>query len=473
MNTAFAPERVPPDVGALRMPPQAIDAEQAVLGGLMLDASALTKISDWLGEGDFYRRDHQLIYRAICALVERGAPVDAVTLGYWFEAAGLDALAGGPGYLIEVADATPSAANIVAYAEIVVEKARLRQAIGVGQAIAAKAFEFSADSQQIVAEAQHALAQMQVSKLRGALEPVKDAMREMYADLLARYQQGQGIGGIPTPWDAFNDWTDGLQRQTLYLMGARPSMGKSAFAIQLALHAAGLGFHTAVFTVEMSAKQCMARAVSCQGRIPFGWVLKPNDSDPDAALYWSRLEQATAAILGMPLLFDATPALTRAQLEARCRRAHLHRKLDLIVVDHIHDMYIDPERARFEYEAIAQTGKTLAKELDCAVLMFCQLSRKLELRADKRPMMSDLRESGGLEQKGDVIAFLYRDEVYHPDSPLKGSTEIIRGKGRDRGTGAPLVLQTALDMMRLENWIGPLPVDDRQTHTRPSHGGFR
>ncbi|GGA00307.1 replicative DNA helicase [Dyella caseinilytica] len=473
MNAQVQFDRAPADVQQLRLPPHDVGAEQAVLGALMIDAKALAKISDWLGEGDFYRKDHRLIYRAICALIGRGDPVDPLTLGEWFEANDLADLMGGMDYIYELDRNTPSAANIVAYAEIVAEKSKCRQAINIGTNLMERGYSAQMESQQIFADAQHALSQIQASKLRASLVPVKSAMARMHAELLERYQCGGGLNGIPTPWDAVNDWTNGLESGSLTLVGARPSMGKSAFAIQLALHAASLGHRTALFSVEMSDKQCMARAVACQGRIPYAWVRNPSSDNPDAGLYWGRLERATADILAMPLLLDATPAINRMQLDARCRRAHLQAPLKLVIVDHIHDMKIDPKReARFEYGEIAQTGKTLAKELDCSVIMLCQLNRSLESRANKRPGMPDFRESGELEQKADVMIGLYRDVVYDPSTPFRDVVEILRIKGREMGIGASIMLQSQLDVMRMDNWIGPLPVDDRDSG-KPNHRGMR
>lgn len=464
MNAQFQPERTSTGVEYLRVPPHDIAAEQSVLGALMIAPASLAKIQDWLVEDDFYRKDHRLIYRAICGLIGRGDPVDTVTMGDWFDANGLTELAGGRGYLVELDQATASAANIVAYAEIVAEKSKLRQAIDIGTTLMERGFSGQLESQQMFADTQHALSQIQASKLRASLVPVKGALARMHAELMRRYEQGGGLSGIPTPWEDFNDWTNGLEPGTLSLLGARPSMGKSAFAIQIALCAAAHGHRTAFFSVEMSDKQCMARAVSCQGDIPYAWVRNPSDQDPDATLWWGRLERATADILAMPLLIDATPAITRTQLEARCRRAHLQAPLKLIIVDHIHDMKIDPKRdARFEYGDIAQMGKTLAKDLDCHVLMLCQLNRSLEQRANKRPCMADFRESGELEQKADIMTALYRDVVYDPNTSCKDAIEVLRLKGRELGIGAPIILQSKLDVMRMDNWHGPAPMYEKNS----------
>ena len=473
MSAQFQPERTSAEVEYLRVPPHDIGAEQAVLGALMLMPVSLAKIQDWLVEDDFYRKDHRLIYRAICGLIGRGDPVDTVTLSEWLESNDLAELVGGSNYVFELHSNTPSAANIVAYAEIVAEKSKCRRVIDIGTTLSERGYVAKLESQQILADAQYALGQIQASKLRASLVTAKGAMARMYADLMERYERGGGLSGIPTPWKAINEWTNGLEPGTLSLVGARPSMGKSAFALQTALHAASLGHRTAFFSVEMSDKQCMQRAVACWGNIPLAWLRDPKNDDPDAEMYWSRLERATADILAMPFLIDATPALTRTQLDARCRRAHMQAPLKLVIVDHIHDMKLDPKReARFELGDIAQMGKTIAKELECHVIMLGQLNRSLEQRANKRPIMADFRESGELEQKADIMMALYRDVIYDPQTPFRDVVEVLRLKGRDIGIGAPIMLQSQLDVMRMENWIGPLPVDDRSSQSS-SYRGMR
>lgn len=460
MSAQFSHDRAPADVEMLRVPPHRIDAEQAVLGALMLDAKALAKVSDWLSAEDFYRADHRLIFRAISGLVERGSPVDSVTVADWFEANGLaEMMDGGPTYLIELEDATASAATIVAHAEIVVEASRHRALIDTGTQLAEAGYKPGTDSQQVIAEAMHNLSQMQASKMRGGLEPIKAAMKRMQAELMARYQRGPGLLGMPWPWKGLNDATKGLRDGVLYVVGARPSMGKSIFGLQAAIFTALRGNNTAFFSVEMGDEECMARAVACVGEIPHDWVENPAKKDDDAEFYWSRLTLATEQILEAPLLMDETPGINIDQLMARARRAHMQKPLRLIVVDHMHDMSLDPKReTRHEYGRIAQGAKTLAKELKCPVILLAQLNRQ---NAGKRPTLTDLRESGEIEQKADVVLFLHREDYY--DTPerqthLKGVVEVIPAKGRNIRVGDTIHLQNTFSEMRMQDWIGPLPI---------------
>lgn len=455
----------------LRIAPHSIDAECAVLGGLMLSPESLPKVSDWLTESDFYRKDHRLVFRAVVTLIARGSPVDPVTMADWFESAGLSEHVGLT-YLINLADSTPSAANIVAYGEIVAEKSRLRAAIEAGVMLMEAAWAKGADSQQVLATAAHELSQMQVSKLRGGLESVKVGMRKMQTELMARYQQGQQLLGQPWPYKELNERTKGLRDSLVYIVAARPSMGKSVMGLQVAVNNALAGNHTALFSVEMSDEECMFRAVSCVGEVPHDWVESPNDSDPDADMWWPRTTEAMQRITDAPLLIDATPAISIVQLMARARRVHLQKPLRLIVVDHMHDMKIDPKLARFEYGEIVQGGKTLAKEFKCPVIILAQLNRNLAARADKKPTLTDLREAGEIEQKADVVLLLHRDDYYDSESEMKGVVEVIMAKGRNIRTGEPVLLQNNFAMMRMDDWVGPRPVKSQSTFKPKSKRGF-
>jgi replicative DNA helicase len=437
--------------------PHALEAEQAVLGGLMLAPEALARIADWLHEKDFFDRRHRLIYRAIVALDERGEPCDAVTMGDWFEGQGLAEYAGGASYLIELANGTPSAANITAYAEIVREKARLRAANDIGSALARSALEPGAEAANVIAVANESLSLLLSSSLRGGLVHAKQPLVEFFRDLTESYERGDALIGLPTPWRDVNRVLMGLEPETLYVVGARPSMGKSVMGGEITTFNALAGKRPAIFSVEMAAKRVLARAIACHGRIPYRWVRKP-DNCPDAEDYWSRLTATMKDLIGSRLLIDDTPALTAEQLLARARRAHQQEPLDLIVVDHIHDMAIDKNgEPRLEYGRIAQAGTTLAKELKVPVVMLAQLSRATTNRADKRPQMQDLRESGEIEQKADVILFLHREDYYDRDSHLRGLVEVIPAKGRDLDISEPIYLANRYDQQRLEDYDDVLP----------------
>jgi replicative DNA helicase len=328
----------------------------------------------------------------------------------------------------------------------------------MGTQLTESAYKPGTDPQQAIAETMHNLSQMQASKLRGGLESVKGAMKRMQAELMARYQRGPALLGAPWPWKKLNDCTKGLRDGVLYIVGARPSMGKSIFGLQTAVFTALRGNNTAFFSVEMGAEECMARAVACVGELPHDWVENPAKDEPDAEWYWSKLTTATGQIIESPLLIDETPGLTVEQFMARARRAHMQKPLRLIVVDHMHDMGLDAKREqRHEYGRIAQAGKTLAKELKCPVILLAQLNRK---NAGQRPSLTDLRESGEIEQKADVVLFLHREDYYDaPDrqTHLKGVVEVIPAKGRNIRVGDTVHLQNTFSEMRMQDWIGPLP----------------
>lgn len=473
MSAQFADDHAPVGISELRIPPHDITAEQAVLGALMLAPESLPKISDWTAEGDFYRADHRLIYRAITALIGRGSPVDAVTMGDWFEANGLAEMIGGPGYLYELNDATASSANIVAYAEIVVEKSRLRSAIDAGTKLTEAAWGRGADSQQIIANSMQALSQMQASKLRGGLEHASIGMNRLLARMMERHNQGPSMLGLPWPWKELNDVTKGLRDGALYVIGARPNMGKSVFSLQTAVDLALANQRVAYFSVEMTTDECMSRAVACVGRIPHEFIEDPAQADINADFWWSRVGHVSELIMNAPLLIDDTPAINIDQLMARARRMHMQAPLRLVVVDHMHDMSLDPSReVRHEYGRIAQGAKTLAKEFKCPVILLAQLNRAAATRNDKHPTVTDLRESGEIEQKADVILFLHREDHYHAETHLKGVVEVIVAKGRSIRTGGTIDLQNTFSEMRLQDWVGPKPVPSVSDYKPKPKKGF-
>ena len=447
----------------LREPPHSLEAEQAVLGGLMLVPKSLAKVSDWLTEDDFFRKDHRLIYRAITRLAAEGTPFDAVTLGDWFENQALSDEIGGAATLIHLANNTASAANVEAYAEIVVEKSRLRKLVDVTTTAASAAFGKGAESRQLIADAMHDLSQIQTSQLRGGLRGTKDLMRGFMRTMDERYRAGAGTIGIETPWPVLTDRLSGFRDGVLYIVGGRPSMGKSVFGCQAAMHAALAGHRTALFSVEMTEEECLSRMIAAHGRMPHRWVDNPGTEDPEAETYWSRTVNSMAALNGAPLLIDGTPALSIEQLMARARREHMRAPLRMIVIDHLHDMLIrDAKQARFEYGHITQGAKTLAKELGIPVILLSQLKR-----GDghgKRPTLADLRESGEIEQKADVVLFLHRPDYYNrEDRP--NVVELIPAKGRNIDAGLPMILRNRYDQMRLDPWTGDLP-EPAITHWR-------
>lgn len=436
----------------LRQPPVDVTAEQNVIGALLLDPARVHDVADWLAPADFYRAEHRLIFAAVLSLVRRNVPVDAVTVGDALAANGAEI---SPAYVTELASNTASSANVVAYAEIVMRHAKLRRAIEIGTHLTASAFDASADPGIVAADAVRDLGDIaRVS--RSGPQSARHALKALFTEMSEAYANPSALRGLPTPWRDINSWTGGLQDGQLYVIAARPSMGKSIMAGQIATFTALRGSRVLWFTVEMSAKQCMARAVSCIADIPYAWIKNPHKDDEDSETYWGAVAAATERLTATGLLIDETPSLTVAQLSARVRRANLRSALRLVVVDHLHEMAVDVQRARFEYGAITQACKSLAKECGCPVILVAQLNRALGARADKRPVLTDLRESGAIEEKADAVLLLHRDDYYSPnDRP--GVVTVIPAKGRDLAKPSEIHLRNRFDRMRLEDWDGPLP----------------
>lgn len=436
---SFQPDRKPSlsAVENLRLPPHSIEAEQAVLGGLMLAPDVLDKVVDRLTEGDFYRRDHRLIWRAINELALKGMPCDAVTLGDWFEASGLAEMVGGAGYLIELANATPSAANIDAYAQIVRERSVLRQLIDAGTSITEDGYRPEGKSvQEVVEIAEQRVFKIAESGARGKKETVsmREAVKDAFRLLSERYENRGQLTGISTGFNDLDALTSGLQPSDLIIVAARPSMGKTAFSVNIA-EAAALKSKKAVviFSMEMSASQLAFRLISSIGRIHQQHLRSGDLAEED----WPRVTNAIAILSEAKIFIDDTPGLSPVELRSRARRVHREQGgLGLIVIDYLQLMQVpgNKENRATEISEISRSLKGLAKELNVPVIALSQLNRSLEQRADKRPMMSDLRESGAIEQDADVIMFIYRDEYYNKESPDKGLAEIIIGKQRNGPT---------------------------------------
>ncbi len=423
----------------LRVPPHSIEAEQAVLGGLMLAPEAYDRINDKLTDNDFYRRDHQLIYRAISELAERNRPFDAVTLGEWFESQGqLEQVAGGA-YLVELASSTPSAANIVAYAEIVRDKAVMRQLIDVGTGIVNDAFQPEGrESAELLAVAEQKVFAIAEAGARGRSDFVgmNSALKDAFEVLQTRFENGGNVTGLPTGYTEFDQMTAGLQPTDLIILAARPAMGKTTFALNIAEFAAIKSKKAvAVFSMEMSAAQLALRLISSNGRINATRLRTGQLEDED----WSRVTSAIRMLKETKIFIDDTPGLSPEVLRSKSRRLKREHDLGLVVIDYLQLMSVpgNSENRATEISEISRSLKGLAKELNVPVIALSQLNRSLETRTDKRPVMADLRESGAIEQDADMIVFIYRDDYYNKEnSPDKGLAEIIIGKQRSGPTGS-------------------------------------
>ncbi|MBK8163267.1 MAG: replicative DNA helicase [Gammaproteobacteria bacterium] len=438
----------------LRIPPHSLEAEQSVLGGLMLDNSAWDAVADAVTEGDFYRHDHRLIFRAVSDLCSRSEPVDVVTVSEWLERHKDLDKAGGLAYLAEIANSTPSAANIKAYAGIVRERSVLRQLIHVGTEIGNAAFNTEGrDCAQLLDHAEQLVFRIaeQGRPNQKSFRSIRDLLVDVTDRIDKLYHQDSPYTGVPTGFTDFDERTSGLQSSDLIIVAGRPSMGKTSFAMNIAEHAAIKSrVPVAIFSMEMPGEQLVMRLLSSLGRIDQHRVRTGRLSDDD----WPRLTSAMSILSEAPLFIDDTPALNPTELRARARRIKRDHGLGLIVIDYLQLMQVPgtKENRTNEISEISRSLKALAKEMQVPVIALSQLNRGLEQRPNKRPVMSDLRESGAIEQDADLIAFIYRDEVYHEDSPDKGIAEIIIGKQRNGPIGT--VRLTFLGpYTRFENYI--------------------
>ncbi len=420
-----------------KVPPHSLEAEQSVLGGLMLSATAWDKVADKVTEVDFYREDHRLIFRAIHDLHEASQPCDAVTVSEWFESHGKAEQVDGGNYISQLANNTPSAANVGAYADIVREKSILRSLIDVGAQITSSAFSTEGrESRSLLEEAERLVFAIAEKGARGGsgFVSVQDALKEAM-DKIDELNAFEGdITGIPTGYQDFDRLTAGLQPSDLIIVAGRPAMGKTTFAMNIAENAAiKHGKSVAVFSMEMASLQLVMRMFSSVGQIEQNRIRTGSLDDMD----WPKLTSAMNLLHKSKIFIDDTPALSPAELRARARRLKREHDVDLIVVDYLQLMSVPDSRENraTEIAEISRSLKTIAKELNVPVVALSQLNRALEQRPNKRPVMADLRESGAIEQDADLIVFIYRDEVYNPETSEKGKAEIIIGKHRNGSTG--------------------------------------
>ncbi len=449
-------------LASMKVPPYSVQAEQSVLGGLMLDNETWDKVADRLVEDDFYRHDHRLIFRAISMLAEKQFPFDVVTLAEVLEKNNWLGDAGGLSYLGTMAKDTPSAANIVAYADIVRERSVLRQLIHAASEVADSAYHTKGrELGSLVEEAEQKI--FQIADQRRRTGSGFKAIRSLLAGAVDRIEelfQKQGhITGMSTGFADLDEKTSGLQRGDLVIVAGRPSMGKTTFAMNIAENVAMLkdsddkllGLPVAVFSMEMPGEQLAMRMMSSLGRIDQHRV-RTGQLEQDE---WPRVTSAINMLAETKLFIDDTPALTPTEVRARCRRlSREYGQLGLVVLDYLQLMQTsgNAENRVNEISEISRSLKALAKEMNVPVIALSQLNRNLEQRTNKRPMPSDLRESGAIEQDADIIIFIYRDEVYNPDSPDKGKAEIIIAKQRNGPIG--MVPLTFLGQYtRFENFI--------------------
>jgi replicative DNA helicase len=446
------------EVEQLRVPPHSLQAEQSVIGGLMLDNSTWDQVADRVSNEDFYRREHQLIFSVIALLADEQKPFDVVTLAEELERREELEDVGGLPYLAALAEDTPSAANIRAYADIVREHSVTRQLIRVGTEIAESGFRPEGRKvAQLLDEAENKVFQIaeQRNKEGGGFQPIKSLLGKAVDRIDELFGNEDPITGLSTGFDDFDKMTSGLQPADLVIVAGRPSMGKTTFAMNMAENGAiKSGKPVAVFSMEMPGESLTMRMISSLGRID-GHRIRTGQLDDDE---WPRLTSTVNILSQAQMFIDDTAALSPTDLRARARRLMREQgQLGLIVIDYLQLMQIPGggENRTNEISTISRSLKALAKELNVPVVALSQLNRSLEQRPNKRPIMSDLRESGAIEQDADLVVFIYRDEVYNPESEHKGMAEIIIGKQRNGPIGT-VNLTFLGQFTKFENYINPV-----------------
>ncbi|MGY2487808.1 replicative DNA helicase [Cupriavidus sp. CP313] len=429
-----------PQLENLKVPPHSIEAEQSVLGGLLLDNAAWDRIADFISEADFYRFDHRMIFQSIARLISATKPADVITVYEALQVAGKAEEVGGLAYLNSLAQNTPSAANIRRYAEIVRERSVLRKLVTAADDIASAAFAPKGrEVRELLDEAESKVFAIAEEGSRGQkgfqeIQPLLTQVVERIDELYHR-DSTTDVTGVPTGFIDLDKMTSGMQPGDLVIVAGRPSMGKTAFSLNIGEHVAvEQGLPVAVFSMEMAGTQLAMRMLGSVGRLDQHRLRTGRLLDED----WPRLTHAIQRMNDTQLFIDETPALNTMELRARSRRlARQCGQLGLIIIDYLQLMSGSGggENRATEISEISRSLKGLAKELNCPVIALSQLNRSLEQRPNKRPVMSDLRESGAIEQDADVILFIYRDEVYNPDSQDKGTAEIIIGKQRNGPIG--------------------------------------
>ncbi|MEJ2032958.1 MAG: replicative DNA helicase [Deltaproteobacteria bacterium] len=419
-----------------RLPPQNLEAEQCVLGSILLQPGMLIKTLELLSPDDFYRDAHKEIYTAMLALFEKNEPQDLITVSNLLKDRNKLESMGGPAYLATLTDIVPVASNIVHYARIVREKAILRRLIQTTTEVASRCYEEQDDIDNLLEEVEQNVFEISRSKSGQSFYPLNTVMKDTFKNVEKLFERKELITGIPTGYDDFDKMTAGLQPSDLIILAGRPSMGKTALAMNIAQRSAlHFGTPVAVFSLEMSKEQLGMRMLCSESRVDSHRLRTGFLKDQD----WPKLTKAASALMEAPIYIDDTPALSVLEMRAKARRLKSEHNLGLVVVDYLQLMRgrNSTERREQEISEISRSLKAMAKELHVPVIALSQLNRSLESRPNKRPQLSDLRESGAIEQDADLICFIYRDEVYNKaeDNPNRGTAEVIIGKQRNGPTG--------------------------------------
>ena len=415
-----------------RVPPQNIEAEQAVLGAMLIEKEAIARVTELLKGGDFYREAHRLIFEAMLDLYNRNEAVDMITVIELLKREDNLEKVGGIAYVTSLANSVPTAANVHYHAKIVEEKALLRQLIQTSTKIAALGYEGSEEVSQIVDQAEKMILEVSNRRIGGDFTPIKSIVLDAFGKIEQLYESRGGITGLATGFKDLDRLTSGLQKSDLILVAARPSMGKTAFTLNIASNVAIREKKAvAVFSLEMSKEQLVQRMLCAEASIDSQKLRIGELEDDD----WTKLINAADRLSGAPIFIDDTAGISVLEMRSKARRLKVEHDLSLIIIDYLQLMQGSGgkggENRQQEISEISRSLKGLARELGVPVVALSQLSRSVESRQVKKPMLSDLRESGSLEQDADIVAFLYREDYYNPDTENKNITEIIVAKHRN------------------------------------------
>lgn len=417
-----------------RVPPQNIEAEECVLGSILIEESTINKVLEILQAADFYKDAHKKIFLSMIELFEKGQAIDVITLTDYLKKKGFLEEVGGPLYIASLCEKVPTASNVAYYARIVKEKAILRRLLEVSTEIASQVYEREGDAEEFLDYAERRIFEISQYRIKPSWFSLKDILKDTFRTIEKLYSRKELVTGIPTGFIELDRLTSGLQPSDLIIIAARPSMGKTSLALDIAQHASiEHGIPVGFFSLEMSKEQLSLRMLCARSRVEMHRIRSGFLVDSD----WPKLTRAAGILTEAPFIIDDSPSLSVLELRAKARRLKSEMNLGLLIVDYLQLMKgsgnVDTREQ--EISEISRSLKSLAKELNIPVIALSQLSRKVEQRHGNRPQLADLRESGAIEQDADLIMFIYRDEVYNPDSPEKGIAEIIIGKQRNGPTG--------------------------------------
>ena len=418
-----------------RIPPHSVESEQSILGSILLDKDAIITVAETITPSDFYKDAHRVIYESMMALNNKNEPIDMVTLTDELRKRGYLDDIGGVTYLTSLSTIVPTTSNVKYYAEIVKEKSVLRQLIKASNDIINLGYGSGESAEDVLDFAEKKIFDISQERTNDDFKPINQVLMDTYDMIESIYSNKSDVTGVTTGFKDLNKKINGLQRTDLILVAARPAMGKTAFALNLVQNAAIKGHASvAVFSLEMSKEQLAQRMIASQSNVELKKMKTGTLNDAD----WPRIISAMAVMSDAKIFIDDTPGIKINELRSKCRKLKMESGLDLVMIDYLQLMESDSknESRQQEISKISRSLKILAKELDCPVVALSQLSRAPEQRADHRPVLSDLRESGAIEQDADIVMFLYRDEYYHSDSEKKDLAEVIIAKNRHGETGS-------------------------------------